>query len=98
METLIPQSLWDQGLQVAAENVAGGSSLSFLVLCVVLAAPLPFLLCLNQPQGLCLQEALLQLPVECYGQNTGFHTTLFSALPKETESTSRHFPHPFITG
>lgn len=31
MEMLIPQSLWDQGSQVVAENVAGGSSLSFLM-------------------------------------------------------------------
>lgn len=61
---LIPQGLWDQGSRVVAGNVADGSSLSFLLLCMGLAAPLPFLLCLNWPQGHLLQEGLLQLPVE----------------------------------
>lgn len=49
---------------MAAEDVAGGSSLSFPCMCVVPAAPLPFLLCLNQPQGHLSQEGLFQLPGE----------------------------------
>lgn len=53
----MPQNLWGQGLQAAAKNVAGGSSLSLV--CVVPAAPLPFLLCLSQPRGCLLQEGLI---------------------------------------